>query len=160
MPETEQRNINSAALPDFHTSSGDNVLFCPLPSVRVRSRGFSQMGGCYLLKYNGGDSGIKISVLYRRCSLIRVSVIRGSHFTIIQAAMYCKAVGVDADKPHISRISVQQSSVQSCTDSTESTDRVFCSSVEYCVGKQQADDMTRLILRCCVKYCTEFAKTF
>jgi hypothetical protein len=36
------------------------------------------MGGCYLLKYNGGDSGIKISVLYLRCSLIRMSVIRGS----------------------------------------------------------------------------------
>jgi hypothetical protein len=33
MPETEQRNINPAALPDFHTSCGDNVLFCPL-SVR------------------------------------------------------------------------------------------------------------------------------
>jgi hypothetical protein len=78
MPETEQRNINSTALPDFHTSSGDNVLFCPLPFVRVRSRGFPQMGGCYLLKYNGGDSGIKNSVLYWRCSLIRVSVIRGS----------------------------------------------------------------------------------
>jgi hypothetical protein len=77
MPETEQRNINPAALPDFHTSSGDNVLFCPL-SVRVRSRGFPHMGGCYLLKYNGGDSGIKISVLYRRFSSIRVSVIRGS----------------------------------------------------------------------------------
>jgi hypothetical protein len=30
MPETEQRNINTAALPDFHMSSGDNVLFCPL----------------------------------------------------------------------------------------------------------------------------------
>jgi hypothetical protein len=29
MSETEQRNINPAALPDFHTSSGD-VLFCPL----------------------------------------------------------------------------------------------------------------------------------
>jgi hypothetical protein len=28
MPETEQRNINPAALPHFHTSSGDNVLFC------------------------------------------------------------------------------------------------------------------------------------
>jgi hypothetical protein len=27
MPETEQRNINPAALPDFHTSSGDNVMF-------------------------------------------------------------------------------------------------------------------------------------
>jgi hypothetical protein len=36
------------------------------------------MGGYYLLKYNGGDSGIKISVLYWRRSLIRVSVIRGS----------------------------------------------------------------------------------
>jgi hypothetical protein len=35
MPETEQRNINPAALPDFHTSSGDNVLFCPLSSVRA-----------------------------------------------------------------------------------------------------------------------------
>jgi hypothetical protein len=78
MPETEQRNINPAALPDFHTSSGDIVLFCPLPSVRVRSRGFPQMGGCYLLKYNGGDSGIKISFLYSSRSLIRVSVIRGS----------------------------------------------------------------------------------
>jgi hypothetical protein len=33
MPEREQRNINPAALPDFHSSSGDNVLFCPL-SVR------------------------------------------------------------------------------------------------------------------------------
>jgi hypothetical protein len=55
-------------------------VICPLPSLRVRSRGFSQMGGCYLLKYNGGDSGIKISVLYWRCSLNRVSVIRG--FTV------------------------------------------------------------------------------
>jgi hypothetical protein len=80
MPETEQRNINPAALPDYHTSSGDTVLFCPLPSVRFRSRGFPQMGGYYLLKYNGGDSGIKISVLYWRLSLIRVSVIRG--FTV------------------------------------------------------------------------------
>jgi hypothetical protein len=26
MPETEQRNINPVALPDFHTSSGDKVL--------------------------------------------------------------------------------------------------------------------------------------
>jgi hypothetical protein len=78
VPEEKQRNINPAALPDFHTSSGENVLFCPLSSVRVRSRGFPQMGGCYYLKYNGGDSGIKISVLYWRCSLIRVSVIRGS----------------------------------------------------------------------------------
>jgi hypothetical protein len=83
MPETEQRNINPAALPDFHTSSGDNILFCPFPSVRVRSRGFPQMGGCYLFKYNGGDSGIKISVLYWRCSLIRVSVIRGSTVSLI-----------------------------------------------------------------------------
>jgi hypothetical protein len=33
-----------------------------------------------LLNYNGDDSGIKISVLYWRCSLIRVSVIRGSSF--------------------------------------------------------------------------------
>jgi hypothetical protein len=77
MPEIEQRNINPAALPDFHTSSGDKVFFCPF-SVRVRSWGFSQMGGCYLLKYNGGDSRIKISVLYWRCSLISVPVIRGS----------------------------------------------------------------------------------
>jgi hypothetical protein len=52
-------------------------VICPLPSVRVRSRGFPQMGGCYLFKYNGGDSVIKISVLYWRCSLITVSVIRG-----------------------------------------------------------------------------------
>jgi hypothetical protein len=83
MPETEQRNINPAALPDFHTSSEDNVLFCPLPSVRVRSRGFPQMGGYYLFKYNGGDSGVNISVLYWRCSLIRVFVIRGSTIYII-----------------------------------------------------------------------------
>jgi hypothetical protein len=71
--EREQRNTNPAALPDLHTSSGDNVLFCPL-SVRyplsARSREFPQTGGCYLLKYNGGDSGIKISVLYWRCSLL------------------------------------------------------------------------------------------
>jgi hypothetical protein len=52
-------------------------VICPLPTVRVLTRGFPQMGGCYLLKYNGGDSGIKISVLYWRCSLIRGSVIRG-----------------------------------------------------------------------------------
>jgi hypothetical protein len=32
------------------------------------------------LKYNGGDSGIKISVLYWRRSLIRVSVINGTVF--------------------------------------------------------------------------------
>jgi hypothetical protein len=76
MPETERRNINPAALPDFHTSCGDNVLFCPLPPVRVRSRGFPQMGVCYLLKYNVGDSGIKISVLYRRCSLLEVAGLR------------------------------------------------------------------------------------
>jgi hypothetical protein len=55
-------------------------VICPLPSVRVRSRGFPHMGGYYLLKYNGGDSGIKISIHYWRCSLIRVSVIRG--FTV------------------------------------------------------------------------------
>jgi hypothetical protein len=36
------------------------------------------MGGCYLLKFNGGDVGIRIPVLYWRCPLIRVSVIRGS----------------------------------------------------------------------------------
>jgi hypothetical protein len=59
-----------------------NLLFCPLPSVRVRSRGFPQMGCCYLLKYNGGDSGIKISVFYWRCSLIRVSVIRVSTVSV------------------------------------------------------------------------------
>jgi hypothetical protein len=52
-------------------------VICPLPTVRTRSRGFPQMGGCSLLKYNGGDSGNKISVLYWRSSLIRVSVIRG-----------------------------------------------------------------------------------
>jgi hypothetical protein len=88
MPETEQININPAAFPDFHTSSGDNVLFCPLPSVRVRSRGFSQMGGCYLLKYNGGDSEIKISVLYWRCSLIRVSAIWGSTYIYIHPRIH------------------------------------------------------------------------
>jgi hypothetical protein len=36
------------------------------------------MGDYYLLKSNGGDTGIKIPVLYWRCPLIRVSVIRGS----------------------------------------------------------------------------------
>ena len=30
------------------------------------------------MKYNGGDSGIKMPVLYWRCPLIRVSVITGS----------------------------------------------------------------------------------
>jgi hypothetical protein len=36
------------------------------------------MGGYYLLKSYGGDSGNRIFVLYWRCPLIRVSVIRGS----------------------------------------------------------------------------------
>jgi hypothetical protein len=53
-------------------------VICPLPFVRVRWRGFPEMRGCYLLKYNGGDSGINIFVLYWRCFLIRVCVIRGS----------------------------------------------------------------------------------
>jgi hypothetical protein len=54
-------------------------VICPLPSVRVRSRGFPQMGGCYLLKYNGGDSGIKISILYWRCTIPSIiSVIRAN----------------------------------------------------------------------------------
>jgi hypothetical protein len=48
------------------------------------------MGGCYLLKYNGGDLGIKISVLYWRCWLIRVSVIRGSTvFTVYFILLDC-----------------------------------------------------------------------
>jgi hypothetical protein len=55
-------------------------VICQLPSVRVRSRVFPQMGGCYLLKHNRGVSGIQISVPYWRCSLISVSVIRG--FTV------------------------------------------------------------------------------
>jgi hypothetical protein len=53
-------------------------IICPLFTARIHSRGFPQMGGSCLLKYNGGDSGIKIPVLYWRYSLIRVSVIRGS----------------------------------------------------------------------------------
>jgi hypothetical protein len=36
------------------------------------------MGGYYLLKYKGGDSGNRIFVLYWRCPLIRASVIGGS----------------------------------------------------------------------------------
>jgi hypothetical protein len=36
------------------------------------------MGGYYLLKSNGGDSGNRIFVLYWKCPLIRVSVIKGS----------------------------------------------------------------------------------
>jgi hypothetical protein len=36
------------------------------------------MGGYYLLKSYGGDSGNRIFVLYWRCPLIRMSVIRGS----------------------------------------------------------------------------------
>jgi hypothetical protein len=59
---------------DANTRKADSVylLFCPLSSVRVRSRGFLQIEGCYLLKYNGGDSGTKIHVLYWRCPLISV----------------------------------------------------------------------------------------
>jgi hypothetical protein len=41
----------------------------------------------------GGDSGNRIFVLYWRCSLIRVSVIRGStvycKYVFIQAAVFC-----------------------------------------------------------------------
>jgi hypothetical protein len=37
------------------------------------------------LKYNGGNSGIKISVFYWRCSLIRVSVIRGFTDTALRS---------------------------------------------------------------------------
>jgi hypothetical protein len=80
MPETEQRNINPSALPDFYTCSGDNVLFCPL-SVRYPLSAFVhgdfrkwEVATCF----NIIDSGIKIFVLYWRCSLISVSVIRGS----------------------------------------------------------------------------------
>ena len=52
------------------------------------------MGGCYLLKYNGGDSGIKISVLYWRCSLISVSVIRGSTAYYLYVNVYSvKVIG-------------------------------------------------------------------
>jgi hypothetical protein len=47
------------------------------------------MGGCCLLKYNGGDSEIKIAVLYSRCPLIRVSVNRGSS---IETAEYKSCV--------------------------------------------------------------------
>jgi hypothetical protein len=67
---------------DTNTRKPDSVyvLFCPLSSVRVRSRGFPQMGGYYLLKYNGGDLGIRIFVLYWRCLLIRVSVIKCCFF--------------------------------------------------------------------------------
>jgi hypothetical protein len=36
------------------------------------------MGGYYLLKSNGGDSGNRIFILNWRCPLIRVYVIRGS----------------------------------------------------------------------------------
>jgi hypothetical protein len=94
MPETEQRNINPAALPDFHTSSEDNVLFCPL-SVRYRLSAlvhgdFRKWEVATVLKYNGGDSGIKISVLYWRCSLIRVSVIRGSFVFFYPTLSECR----------------------------------------------------------------------
>jgi hypothetical protein len=51
------------------------------------------MGGCYLLKYNGGDSGIKISVLYLRCSLIRVSVIRGLPVFLLCLYLYYSRKG-------------------------------------------------------------------
>jgi hypothetical protein len=39
MPETEQRNINPAALPDFHTSSGDNIFFCPRSFTGISANG-------------------------------------------------------------------------------------------------------------------------
>jgi hypothetical protein len=42
MPETEQRNINPAALPDFHMSSGDIVLsvtLCPLSFTGISANG-------------------------------------------------------------------------------------------------------------------------
>jgi hypothetical protein len=50
-----------------------SVFVCPRSFT-----GFLQMGGYCMLKSNGGDSGNRIFVLYWRCPLIRVSVIRGS----------------------------------------------------------------------------------
>jgi hypothetical protein len=55
------------------------------------------MGGCYFFKYNGGDSGIKISVFYWRCSLIRVPVITGS--ALLDECTYC-LVAVLCNKEH------------------------------------------------------------
>jgi hypothetical protein len=85
----EQRNINPAALPDFHTSSGDNVSLCPL-SVRYPLSAFVhgdfRKWEVATVKYNGGDSGIKISVLIWKCPLIRVSVIRGPLYILVQFA--------------------------------------------------------------------------
>ena len=50
------------------------------------------MGGCYLLKYNGGDSGIKISILYWR------SVIRGSTLFVC-VTLFSSAINVATGKP-------------------------------------------------------------
>jgi hypothetical protein len=69
---------------DANTRKADSVyvLFCPLsvsfPLSAFVHGGVPQMGGYYLLKSNGGDSGNRIFVLYWRCPLIRVSVITGS----------------------------------------------------------------------------------
>jgi hypothetical protein len=41
------------------------------------------VGGYCLLKSNGGDSGNRMFVLYWRCPLIRVSVIRGSTVIVL-----------------------------------------------------------------------------
>jgi hypothetical protein len=46
-------------------------VVCPRSSTGISANG-------RLLKYNEGDSGIKIPVLYWRCSSIKVSVMRGS----------------------------------------------------------------------------------
>jgi hypothetical protein len=69
--DTEQSNRNRASLPGFHSSSEDHTT-CIFPGVKRPERRAD------LLKYNGGEAGIKIPVLYWRCPLIRASVIRGS----------------------------------------------------------------------------------
>jgi hypothetical protein len=51
------------------------------------------MGGCYLLKYNGGDSGIKIPFLYWRCPLIRGSTVL---YLYTQCSVSCDEMGTES----------------------------------------------------------------
>jgi hypothetical protein len=77
MPETAEKHKSCSFAGLTHELWRQRIVLsviCPLPSVAFVHRDFRKWE---VAKYNGGDSGIKISVFYCRCSLIRVFIIRG-----------------------------------------------------------------------------------
>ena len=81
---------------DANTRKADSVyvLFCYL-SVILCPHSFTEIFANGWLKYNGGDLGIKIPVIYWRCLLIRLSVMRGSTVLCIYTGVCkcCKNLG-------------------------------------------------------------------